>query len=97
VLGVLAFAATYGLMLFEGQVQRPAFYFYPWLLAVLTYLAGDLLALVWFRAVAAQIGLLLRKSQEDREAVRMLAGLIEDKNPPQDKVEIVRPPGPGGR
>lgn len=59
VLAVLAFLASYGIMLFEGQVERPAFHFYPWLLAVLCYLGGDLLAWIWFRVVLSQLATLL--------------------------------------
>ncbi|MCH7471699.1 hypothetical protein IIA79_01935 [bacterium] len=68
ILGALAFATTYGLMLFEGQTQRPGFHFYPLLLAVAFYLAGDLLALIWFRTVTLQISKLIRKSKAEMAA-----------------------------
>jgi hypothetical protein len=75
VLAVVAFVATYGILLLEGQTERPVFHFYPVLTGVLFYLAGDLLALIWFKLVSLQLGTLL-KEQEDKirrelEAERM--------------------------
>ncbi len=70
VLAAVAFAATYGILLLEGQSDRPAFHLYPWLVAVLFYLAGDLLALVWFKLVSLQLQSLLKdlEQKQEREA-----------------------------
>jgi Zn-dependent protease with chaperone function len=76
ILAVLAFAASYGILLYEGQTERPAFHFYPWLLAVLFYLGGDLLAWVWFKIIVMQLATLLsspryaQQPEESQEAVR---------------------------
>lgn len=98
-LGVLAFLSVYGLMLFEGQIERPAFQFYPWLLGVLFYLAGDLLALVWFRVNTSQMRVMLERQRVQDEARRLasLAGLLEPEAPATDGVEVIRPTGSGGR
>jgi len=76
ILAVLAFAASYSILLLEGQTDRPAFHFYPWVLAVLFYLGGDLLAWVWFKIVVMQLATLLSSprfahtAEEGPEAVR---------------------------
>jgi hypothetical protein len=54
-LAVMAFIASYSIMLIEGQIERPVFHIYPWILAVLFYIGGDLLALVWFKVVVWQV------------------------------------------
>jgi hypothetical protein len=59
ILAALAFIASYCIMLIEGQTDRPAFHFYPWVLAVLFYLGGDLLAWVWFKIIVMQLATLL--------------------------------------
>src|SRR5688572_8744579 len=58
-LGVVAFAASYSLLLIEGQTSRPGFHFYPWVLGLLMYLAGDLITLVWMRASAVEMSKLI--------------------------------------
>jgi hypothetical protein len=95
VLGAMAFLATYGLMFFEGQVERPGYLFYPWLLGVLFYLAGDLLGLIWFRAIAAQLSAQLEHQRKQEEARRLvaLAGLGEPEPPSAADVEVIRPGG----
>jgi hypothetical protein len=55
ILGIAAFVASYALMLFEGGTDRPGFHFYPWLLGVLFFLAGDVIAFVWMRIAAVQM------------------------------------------
>jgi hypothetical protein len=95
VLGAVAFLATYGLMFYEGQIERPAFLFYPWLLGVLFYLAGDLLGLIWFRAIAAQLRAQLEFQRKQQEARRLAAqaGLLEPEPLSTDGVEVIRPGG----
>lgn len=85
VLAVVAFASAYGLMFFEGQVDRPGFHFYPWLLAILCYLAGDLLALVWFKTLVIQVSRISRRLLQ--EELRAIAA----KEPPADRVELGGP------
>jgi hypothetical protein len=55
VLAVIALVATYGLQLVEGTLSRPAAHFYPWLAAVLFFLAGQLIAIIWYRAVKLRL------------------------------------------
>jgi hypothetical protein len=62
VLAVVAFTAAYGVLLVEGQTDRPVFHLYPWLVAVLLYFAGDLLALIWFKLVGLQLQAMLREA-----------------------------------
>lgn len=95
VLGAVAFLATLGLMFYEGQIERPGFLFYPWLLGVLFYLAGDLLGLIWFRAMAAQMRAQLAHQRKQEEARRLaaLAGLSEPEPPSAEGVEVIRPGG----
>jgi hypothetical protein len=95
VLGAVAFLATYGLMFYEGQIERPGFLFYPWLLGVLFYLAGDLLGLIWFHAIAAQLRAQLEFQHRQEEARRLvaLAGLSEPEPPGDLDVEVIRPGG----
>lgn len=92
ILGVAAFLAAYGLMLFEGLTDRPGFHFYPWLLGVVFYLAGDLLAFVWFKTVSLSMVTLLRGKNRERVS-------IAPKRPPVTEeggeVEIIRPPETG--
>lgn len=96
VLGALAFGAAYGLMLYEGQIDRPAFIFYPWLLGALFYFAGDLLALVWFRSVMAQLTVLLerqRQAEDARRSADLKAALGAAEPQALDGVEVIRPGG----
>jgi hypothetical protein len=96
VLGALAFGASYGLMLYEGQIERPAFLFYPWLLGALFYFAGDLLAMIWFRSVTAQLTALLEQQHKDEEVRRMAelkAALESAESPMPEGVEVIRPGG----
>jgi hypothetical protein len=98
-LGAVAFLSAYGLMMYEGQTDRPAFLFYPWLLAVLFYLAGDLLAMVWFRVNTAQMRVMLDLQRKQEEARRLAkqAGLLDEEPSAVDGVEVIRPSGTGGR
>jgi hypothetical protein len=54
-LAVMAFLASYSIMLVEGQIERPIFHLYPWIAAIICYIGGDLLALVWFKVVVLQV------------------------------------------
>jgi hypothetical protein len=60
ILALASFAATYGLLLYEGQTARPGFHFYPLITGLCFYIAGDLLALVWFRVIVLQLQRMLR-------------------------------------
>ena len=64
VLAVVALVATYGLLIFEGQQGRPAFHVYPWLAAVLFYVAGDLLAYIWFKVVSMRLLAVFRATEQ---------------------------------
>jgi hypothetical protein len=99
VLGAVAFLSAYGLMMYEGQIDRPAFLFYPWLLGVLFYLAGDLLGMVWFRVSTAQMRAMLDQQRKQDEARRLasLAGLLDEQPQAVEGVEVIRPSGTGGR
>ncbi len=96
VLGAVAFAACYGLMVYEGQIERPAFLFYPWLLGFLFYFAGDLLAMVWFRSITAQLSALLerqRKTEDVHRLAELKAVLEANETPAPEGVEVIRPGG----
>lgn len=99
VLAVMALLACYGLLIFEGQLTRPAFHFYPWLAAVLFYLAGDLLAYIWFKVVTIKIDAMIRKLQAESikaEQRTLLADQddLEELNLVDADVEVVRPGQP---
>ena len=91
ILAVVAFVATYGLMLFEGQVDRPGFHYYPWILAALFYLAGDILAFVWFKTVSIHLVVLL--AAKKRRAEEAEPDMAEDEG--VEEVEIIRPENVG--
>lgn len=93
VLAVTGFLATYGLMLFEGQIDRPGFHFYPWFAALLLFFAGDLWTMIWFRVVARQLAIILRNRQTEEEPLP-----IPPPAPPpsEDQVEVIRPSRIGG-
>lgn len=98
VLAVLVLLASYGLLIFEGQLTRPAFHFFPWLAAVLFYLAGDLLAYIWFRVVTIKLEAMIRKQQVAESVAE--AAVVEDDtetgsaNLVDAGVEVVRPGQP---
>ena len=98
VLAVLALLACYGLLIFENQLTRPAFHFYPWLAAVLFYLAGDLLAYIWFKVVTIKLEYLLAKLKAEQEEAAQRAARQEYVEEPAAAadlldagVEVVRP------
>jgi hypothetical protein len=64
ILALASFAATYGLLLYEGQTARPGFHFYPLMTGLCFYVAGDLLAMVWFRVIVLQLQRMLREGIE---------------------------------
>jgi hypothetical protein len=87
-LAMVAFVATYGILLVEGQTERPVFHFFPWLTGGLFYLAGDLLAMIWFNLVVAHLRTLL-KQQETRlkqEADARRLGYMEEEA--EETVEV---------
>ena len=88
VLAALALGASYSLLIFEGQLARQSLHFYPWVMAVLFYAAGDLLAYVWFKVVTLKLTALLM-SKPPRIPGEEEAGL-EPGLAAQD-VEVVRP------
>lgn len=68
VLALMSFAACYGLLILEGQTLRPGFHFYPLIAGAAAYIAGDLLALVWFYALLGQLRALVeRQARLERE------------------------------
>lgn len=91
VLAVLALAACYGLLFFEGQMNRGGSqHFYPWMVAVLFYFAGDLLAYVWFKVVSVRLDMI---KDEVQQAWRrgMAAQEGGDYDESDSDVEVVRP------
>jgi len=96
VLAVMALLACYSLLIFEEQLTRPAFHFYPWLAAVLFYLAGDLLAYIWFKVVTVKLEYMLAKLKIEQEAeLKAAREFVEEPVQAADlldaDVEVVRP------
>ena len=97
VLGMVAFVATYALMAIQGSFLQPSSHVFPWMLGVLFYFAGQLLALIWFRTFVTQLRSLIEFAQVveqkrmllEREAITQ--ELAEDGD-----VEIIRPGGEVG-
>jgi hypothetical protein len=90
VLAVVAFTACYGLLLVEDQTALPRAHFYPLIAAALFYLAGDLLALLWFRTMAAQLQAYLKHQQRQRPAGAVAHGPEVDVDA-DDGVEVIHP------
>lgn len=68
VLALTTFAACYGLLIVEGQTLRPGFHLYPLIAAAAAWLAGDLLALLWFYVLLGQLrALVARQARLERE------------------------------
>lgn len=95
ILAALALAASYGWLFFGGEVTLTARqHFYAWMIAVLFYFAGDLLAYVWFKVVCIRLDMMLRDFRLD--LLRQLINEEEDQGAlSQAEVEIVRPAKPG--
>lgn len=88
VLAAVAFVATYGILLLEGQTERPAFHFYPWLTGVLFYLAGDLLAFVWFRLITLQLDSMLKNMEEQLRQEATLKRSVFEEEETEETVEV---------
>ena len=90
VLAVLALAACYGLLFFDGQMNRGGSQqFYPWVVAVLFYFAGDLLAYIWFKVVSIRLEMI---KEEVQQAWRRGMSVDNDIEFEVDSgVEVVRP------
>jgi hypothetical protein len=88
VLAVLALATAYGLLIFEGQLTRPSFHFYPWLMAVMFYAAGDLLAYIWFKVLTLKLAAMLMLVPKDGPEEKDDEFELE---PAKPDVEVVRP------
>lgn len=68
VLALTTFAACYGLLIVEEQTLRPGFHLYPLIAAAAAWLAGDLLALLWFYVLLGQLrALVARQARLERE------------------------------
>jgi len=89
VLAVLVLAATYGLLIYEGQLNRPGLHFYPWLAAILFYIAGDLLAYVWFKVVTLRVEVMHEDLLNEQRQMLEEQGLIEEA--PASNVDTVEP------
>lgn len=93
VLAGMAFVASYGLIL-VGQPDIGRVSFFPLFLAVLFYIAGDLLALIWIRAVAGHIKEMLLKQLDEFQAEGGGSYELEPEVSPDEtksQVEVVRP------
>jgi hypothetical protein len=91
VLAVLALAACYGLLFFEGQMGRSSTqHFYPWMVAVLFYCAGDLLAYIWFKVVSVRLEMIKEEVQQAWQR-GMAAGSSLAEEDTDSGVEVVRP------
>ena len=86
-LAVVAFVGSYGLMLFEGQTARPAFHFYPWLMALVFYIAGHLLAWIWLKTMLMQIVAMFRQRGINERAAQIIPPPV----PPPEGVEVIKP------
>ena len=80
VLALAAFASCYGLLLIEGQTLRPGFHFYPLIAGAVFYIVGDMLALLWFYVLLAQLRALVERQTR-----------IEN-----ERIETYEPPPPPG-
>ncbi|MBN2082978.1 hypothetical protein JW859_12335 [bacterium] len=89
VLAIMVLAATYGLLLYEGQLSRPGLHFYPWLAAILFYIAGDLLAYVWFKVVAIRVQVMHEDLLNQQRLMLEEQGLVEET--PSSDVDTVEP------
>jgi hypothetical protein len=96
VLAVVAFAACYGLLLVEDQTALPRSHFYPLIAGALFYLAGDLLAMLWFRILAAQVQAFLEHQERQAKAAPAPAPGPEVDVDADDGVEVIHPRA-GGR
>jgi hypothetical protein len=91
ILAVLALAACYGWLFFGGQVNISAQqHFYAWMVAVLFYFAGDLLAFVWFKVVCIRLEMLLDDFKQSLRR-QLVAEEAEEETLSAADVEIVRP------
>ena len=88
VLAAVAFVATYGILLVEGQSDRPVFHIYPWLVAVLLYLAGDLLAMVWFKLVGIQLQRMVREMEQKLRLEAEVRRLALEGDETEDTLEM---------
>ncbi len=98
VLAGVAFVASYGLI-FVRQPDDDGLRFFPLFLAVLFYIAGDLLALIWIRVVASHIKqMLLNQLDEIQEEMGGPIATIPEISSEEaaSQVEVVKP-GEGGQ
>lgn len=91
ILGVLALAACYGLMFFGARTSPSARqHFYAWMVAVLFYFAGDLLAFVWFKVVCIRLEMMLNDFKQSLRQ-QLVNEQAEEETLSAADVEIVRP------
>ena len=64
-----------------------AFHFYPFLMAFVFYIAGHLLAWVWFKTSLMQIVAMFRQRNIDEQT----AQIIPPPPPPPEGVEVIKP------
>lgn len=99
-MGAVALAATYALLLFTDQTADGRVHVYPLIAGLLFYLAGDLIALIWFRLLASQLAGYIRRLEAELRAAerRRAAGEDDDEDPVEtggaaadDGVEVIKP------
>ena len=92
VLAVVALVATYGLLIFEGQQGRPAFHVYPWLAAVLFYVAGDLLAYIWFKVLSMRLMAVFKAAEQRARDQAGASTNAPSASPPRARPSPIAPP-----
>lgn len=101
-MGAVALAATYALLLFEDRTTEARAHVYPLIAGVLFYLAGDLIALIWFRLLASQLAGYIRKLEAELRQPPRPAEAAEDDDDiasgrshaaVDDGVEVIKPGG----
>jgi hypothetical protein len=99
ILGAVAFAACYALLLVLDQTTEMRGHLYALIAGVLFYLAGDLLAMVWFRLLASQLQGYIRRLEQELRQERHSQALDDDDveegvariAAADDGVEVIRP------
>lgn len=98
-MSAVALAACYALLVLQDQTGDPRMHLYPLIAAALFYLAGDIVALIWFRLLASQLQLFVRylEQPQQQQASRRGPGEASEEDEAEsvaegdDGVEIIKP------
>jgi len=95
VLALVAFGACYALLLVEDQTALPRAHLYPLAAGALFYFAGDLLAMLWFRTLAAQLQAFVRHQEHLAKTAHAAPHGPEVDVDADDGVEVIHPRASG--